>query len=591
MRERRGLDDARLLAAGPGRLCQALGVTGEHDGLPLDRAAVRAPRRATGEPEIVAAPRIGITRAAELPGATCWPARGSSAGPCPERDRQAGAAASPALGCCRTTVRAEPAHDRAGASAARASPAPARRGSPTTLGITPCSGLAKTIVTLSNDDSRPFERELLDDDAERLSGRRPACRRRPASAAAPRAGPARRRRSSPTTFGTSTSFGLQFAVFAGERPSKYATWIVFRQSPLSSWKVPSRRTSRAVRRRRGCSATGSSAGSSFRYGSAFSMNALPDQRRERAAGDRVAVELRQHRHELVRVADPDRDDELRRVADEPGVAVVLRRPGLAGDRAAVRQLRPLARCPTGRPAGGSTLTISAFVSADHLRVACGRVLLAVHGDDHPRAVPDDRPVDALAAVRERRVRARHLERVDRLAAEPDREVALQRARDPEPVGGRRRPPSAGRAASAARRRCCRSRSSPSSGRSARGSSPRSCGRSSRGRRAEIDTGFDSNRVDGEIPCSSAVASTNGLNDEPGWRSPWTARLNWLFAVVVAADHREHAAVARIDRDERRRRPVRAGQHLRDRRAAPAPGARGRSSSRTLSPPPKTLPEP
>ena len=37
MRARRGLDDLRLLAAGPGRLCQALGVTREHDGLRLDR--------------------------------------------------------------------------------------------------------------------------------------------------------------------------------------------------------------------------------------------------------------------------------------------------------------------------------------------------------------------------------------------------------------------------------------------------------------------------------------------------------------------------------------------------------------------------
>ena len=32
MRARRGLDDPRLLCSGPGRLCQALGVTGEHDG-------------------------------------------------------------------------------------------------------------------------------------------------------------------------------------------------------------------------------------------------------------------------------------------------------------------------------------------------------------------------------------------------------------------------------------------------------------------------------------------------------------------------------------------------------------------------------
>src|SRR5438034_1023706 len=33
MRERRGLESARLLCAGPGRLCQALALTREHDGL------------------------------------------------------------------------------------------------------------------------------------------------------------------------------------------------------------------------------------------------------------------------------------------------------------------------------------------------------------------------------------------------------------------------------------------------------------------------------------------------------------------------------------------------------------------------------
>jgi hypothetical protein len=34
-------------------------------------------------------------------------------------------------------------------------------------------------------------------------------------------------------------------------------------------------------------------------------------------------------------------------------------------------------------------------------------------------------------------------------------------------------------------------------------------------------------VAGLIPFSSAVASTNGLKADPGWRCPWTARLNWL----------------------------------------------------------------
>src|SRR3954463_12042067 len=38
MRDRRGLDDPRALCSGPGKLCQALGVTIMHNGLPLDRA-------------------------------------------------------------------------------------------------------------------------------------------------------------------------------------------------------------------------------------------------------------------------------------------------------------------------------------------------------------------------------------------------------------------------------------------------------------------------------------------------------------------------------------------------------------------------
>ena len=66
MRRRRGLEDERLLCAGPGRLCQALGISREHDGLPLDRPPFRLEPR-TDEPELVRGPRIGITRATELP--------------------------------------------------------------------------------------------------------------------------------------------------------------------------------------------------------------------------------------------------------------------------------------------------------------------------------------------------------------------------------------------------------------------------------------------------------------------------------------------------------------------------------------------
>ena len=56
----------RLLCSGPGRLCQALGVTRAHDGLPLDEPPfeLRPPRE---RPEVVAGPRIGLTKAVELP--------------------------------------------------------------------------------------------------------------------------------------------------------------------------------------------------------------------------------------------------------------------------------------------------------------------------------------------------------------------------------------------------------------------------------------------------------------------------------------------------------------------------------------------
>jgi len=66
MRKRRGVDDPRLLCSGPGKLCQALGVTREHDGLPLDRPPFEL-RPREGAIEVVAGPRVGITQAAELP--------------------------------------------------------------------------------------------------------------------------------------------------------------------------------------------------------------------------------------------------------------------------------------------------------------------------------------------------------------------------------------------------------------------------------------------------------------------------------------------------------------------------------------------
>jgi DNA-3-methyladenine glycosylase len=65
MRARRGLDDPRQLCSGPGKLCQALGITREHDGLLLDVPPFRLEPRSE-VPEIVTGPRIGITRATDL---------------------------------------------------------------------------------------------------------------------------------------------------------------------------------------------------------------------------------------------------------------------------------------------------------------------------------------------------------------------------------------------------------------------------------------------------------------------------------------------------------------------------------------------
>jgi DNA-3-methyladenine glycosylase len=75
MRRRRKTDDDRLLCSGPGRLCQALGITGAMNGLELigPRVWLRpAVRRRTGPPAVTA--RIGITHAAD------WPLRFAEAG-------------------------------------------------------------------------------------------------------------------------------------------------------------------------------------------------------------------------------------------------------------------------------------------------------------------------------------------------------------------------------------------------------------------------------------------------------------------------------------------------------------------------------
>ncbi|MFN2471522.1 MAG: DNA-3-methyladenine glycosylase [Gaiellaceae bacterium] len=66
MRARRRFDDPRLLCSGPGRLCQALGVTREHDGLPLDGPPFEL-RERSARTDVVAGARVGITKAVERP--------------------------------------------------------------------------------------------------------------------------------------------------------------------------------------------------------------------------------------------------------------------------------------------------------------------------------------------------------------------------------------------------------------------------------------------------------------------------------------------------------------------------------------------
>jgi DNA-3-methyladenine glycosylase len=66
MRRRRAMADEHLLCAGPGRLCEALGVTSAHNGLPLDKPPFEIFARAE-EPALTIGPRIGITKAAEMP--------------------------------------------------------------------------------------------------------------------------------------------------------------------------------------------------------------------------------------------------------------------------------------------------------------------------------------------------------------------------------------------------------------------------------------------------------------------------------------------------------------------------------------------
>jgi DNA-3-methyladenine glycosylase len=66
MRDRRGLEANRELCSGPGKLCQALGITRALDGEALDESPFELLAR-DSEPQLAVGTRIGITRAVEKP--------------------------------------------------------------------------------------------------------------------------------------------------------------------------------------------------------------------------------------------------------------------------------------------------------------------------------------------------------------------------------------------------------------------------------------------------------------------------------------------------------------------------------------------
>ncbi|WP_372783777.1 DNA-3-methyladenine glycosylase [Phenylobacterium sp.] len=62
---RRGLEDPRLLCSGPGRLCQAMGVTHDQNGFRVDRPPFALEPGPAAD--VVVGPRIGITKAVDVP--------------------------------------------------------------------------------------------------------------------------------------------------------------------------------------------------------------------------------------------------------------------------------------------------------------------------------------------------------------------------------------------------------------------------------------------------------------------------------------------------------------------------------------------
>jgi len=67
MRANRGIRDDRLVASGPGRLTEAMGIGGEHNGGDLTRPPLYLAVGRRGRVPIVVRPRVGIRAATERP--------------------------------------------------------------------------------------------------------------------------------------------------------------------------------------------------------------------------------------------------------------------------------------------------------------------------------------------------------------------------------------------------------------------------------------------------------------------------------------------------------------------------------------------
>ena len=171
---------------------------------------------------------------------------------------------------------------------------------------------------------------------------------------------------------------------------------------------------------------------------------MPDERRERSAEHRLAIEVGGHRHEAVRVSDPDGDRVLVVPADEPRVAVVRRGAGLAGGELADSggsSGAVLEHTFEHRGLGGGDFGRQ-HVSGGHVvHVAMGAVGQQARAGvdllDRDRPVVFcQRPAHASSAVGDRLIGVGHVERgdADGEPADGHRRVGGERRGDPHPMG-------------------------------------------------------------------------------------------------------------------------------------------------------------